>query len=454
MDSIEQVNSNFSSLFESGRSLLGNGLGEAMDAAREEAFAAFVQAGGLPQGTENYRYGNLLPVFGRDYNVSLKYVEQDVNLSEVFQCNVPALDTSLVLTINGWYWRGNRETELPEGVVVCGLAEASTRYKDLFEKHYNHYTRAGEGDGLVDLNTAFAQDGVFVYVPAGVSLPQPVQIVNLLRARKDLMAFQRNLIIVERGARATFLVCDHTLSDHYFLANSLTEVVVGENAEVDYYQVQNRHLGASQVNSVFVHQRRDARFEANVISLYGGFIRNNLYVALAEEGGTCDLYGMYLSDKNQVVDNFTSIDHVAPHCRSNEHFKGVLDDMALANFAGVITVRPNAQQTEAYQANNNLLLTDTARVNTKPQLVIDADDVKCSHGATVGQIDEEALFYLRSRGIGLSEARMMMMFGFAHEIVGKVRLEPLRAKIDDLVDKRLRGELTKCHHCVMHCKKE
>ena len=149
----------------------------------------------------------------------------------------------------------------------------------------------------------------------------------------------------------------------------------------------------------------------------------------------------------------TFIDHIAPHCTSNQHFKGVLDDAALANFAGRIVVRPDAQQTEAYQANNNLLLTDTAQVNTKPQLVIDADDVKCSHGATVGQIDEEAMFYLRSRGIGEAEARMMMMFGFAHEIVGRVKLAPLRDEIDNLVDKRLRGELTKCHNCVMHCKK-
>ena len=229
-------------------------------------------------------------------------------------------------------------------------------------------------------------------------------------------------------------------------------MVVGENAAFEYYHVQNQHIEASQINSVFVCQKRNSRYDANVISLYGGFIRNNLYAALSEEGCECNLYGMYLSDKKQQVDNFTFIDHIAPRCTSNQHFKGVLDDAALANFAGRITVRPDAQKTEAFQANNNLLLTDTAQVNTKPQLVIDADDVKCSHGATVGQIDEEAMFYLRSRGIGEAEARLMMMFGFAHEIVGRVKLEPLREEIDNLVDKRLRGELTKCHNCVMHCK--
>lgn len=452
MERIDKINKDFSTLFHEGQDLLRAEAGKGMNACREEAFRDFEAAGGIPYKRENYLYANLLPVFERDYNVSLKYVQQDVHLADVFQCNVPCLDTSLVLTINGRYWRENALTELPEGVIVCGLAEASVKYPELFDRYYNQHTTPGRGDGLVALNTAFAQDGVFVYVPDRVVIERPLQIVNLMRAKADLMSFQRNLVIVGKEAQATLLVCDHTLSENYFLSNNLTEVVVGDNAMVDYYHVQNQHLGASQVNSVFVTQKRDSRFEANVISLYGGFIRNNLYAALTEEGCECNLYGMYLSDKKQEVDNFTFIDHIAPRCRSNEHFKGVLDDAALANFAGIITVRPDAQQTESYQANNNLLLTDMAQVNTKPQLIIDADDVKCSHGATVGQIDEEAMFYLRSRGISLAEARMMMMFGFAHEIVGKVRLEPLRTKIDDLVDKRLRGELTKCHNCVLHCK--
>ena len=451
MEKIDKINEDFSALFREGRDALREGTGAALNARRDEAFARF-EAVGVPYRQEDYRYANLLPVLERDYNVSLKYVPQDVDLSEVFQCNVPCLDTHLLLTINGRYWRENGSPDVPEGVIVCGLAEASEKYGELFEAYYDRLTEPGRQDGLVNLNTAFAQDGVFVYVPDRVVMERPLQIVNLARAKADLMSFQRNLIIVGREAKATVLVCDHTLSDHRFLMNNLTEAVVGENASMEYYHVQNQHLGASQINSLFVSQKRDSRFEANVISLYGGFIRNNLYAALTEEGCACDLYGMYLSDKNQEVDNFTFIDHIAPNCRSNEHFKGVLDDSALANFAGIITVRPGAQKTEAYQANNNLLLTDTAQVNTKPQLIIDADDVKCSHGATVGQIDEEAMFYLRSRGISLAEARMMMMFGFAHEIVGKVRLEPLRTKIDDLVDKRLRGELTKCHNCVLHCK--
>ena len=192
-----------------------------------------------------------------------------------------------------------------------------------------------------------------------------------------------------------------------------------------------------------------------VIPVYGVGLWGAIwgYVALNDEGAETGLYGIYISDKNQVVDNFSYIDHVSPRCRSNEHFKGVLDDAATANFSGCIRVRPDAQKTEAYQANNNLLISDTARVNSKPQLVIDADDVKCSHGATVGQIDEEAMFYLRSRGIGLEEARMMMMFGFAHDIIQRVKLDPLREQIDMLVEKRLRGELSKCYNCMFQCRK-
>ena len=327
------------------------------------------------------------------------------------------------------------------------------KYPDLFAKHYNHYAPVAHRDGLVALNTAFAQDGVFVYVPEDVVLECPLQIINLLRAKADLMGFQRNLIVLGKNARATVLVCDHTLSEHDFLINNTTEVYLGPNAHMEYYQVQNQHLGASQINSLFVSEHRNSTFESNLVTLYGGTIRNNMYVALNEEGGECHLYGMYIQDKKQIVDNFSYIDHIAPHCTSNEHFKGVLDDAALANFSGCIRVRPDAQKTEAYQANNNLLLTDTARINAKPQLIIDADDVKCSHGATVGQIDEEAMFYLRSRGISPEEARMMMMFGFAHDIIRRVKLEPLRVKIDDLIDKRLRGELSKCYNCIMQCKK-
>lgn len=453
MVALDKINTDFATLFEKGYALLETGCSAVMNGYRKEAFEKFVQLGGIPQKTEDYIYTDLLPVFERDYQVVLKYIRQEVDMNETFRCAVTDLVTDPILTVNGWWFDGNLEPELPEEVVICSLCEASVKYPDLFHEHYNQYATKAARDGLIALNTAFAQDGVFVYIPDEVILERPLQIINLLRANADLMGFQRNLIILGKNARATVLVCDHTLSNQNFLMNNTTEVYLGPNAHLDYYQVQNQHSGASQINSLFVSEHRDSAFDSNIVTLYGGLIRNNMYVALNEEGGDCNLYGMYILDKKQVVDNFSYIDHIAPHCTSNEHFKGVMDDAALANFSGCIRVRPDAQKTEAYQANNNLLLSDSARINAKPQLIIDADDVKCSHGATVGQIDEEAMFYLRSRGIGREEARMMMMFGFAHDIIRHVKLEPLREKIDELIEKRLRGELSKCYNCMMQCKK-
>ena len=359
MNDFEKINTDLATLFREGRALLDAGNSAVMNGCREEAFRKFVDLGGIPNKQEDYIYLNLLPLFGKDYNVVLKYIRQEVDMNETFRCAVTDLVTTPVLTVNGWWFDGNPVAEIPEEVVICGLQEASVKYPDLFAKHYNHYAPVAHRDGLVALNTAFAQDGVFVYVPDDVVLERPLQIINLLRAKADLMGFQRNLIVLGKNARATVLVCDHTLSEHDFLINNTTEVYLGPNAHMEYYQVQNQHLRASQINSLFVSEHRNSTFESNLVTLYGGTIRNNMYVALNEEGGECHLYGMYIQDKKQIVDNFSYIDHIAPHCTSNEHFKGVLDDAALANFSGCIRVRPDAQKTEAYQANNNLLLTDT-----------------------------------------------------------------------------------------------
>ena len=453
MIGIEKINADFIKLFKEGSALLEKGCSAVMNICRKEAIEQFIALGGIPQKEEDYSYSDLLPVFEKDYQVVLKYIRQDVDINEIFHCAVTDLVTDPILTINGWWFDGNVCSELPEEVVICSLKEASLKYPDLFHTHYNQYASKANQDSLIALNTAFAQDGVFIYIPDDVVLERPLQIINLLRANGDLMAFQRNLIVLGKNAKATVLVCDHTLSEQSFLMNNTTEVYLGENAYMDYYQVQNQHMGAAQINSLFVSEQRSSVFDSNIISLYGGFIRNNMYVSLNGEGGECNLYGMYILDKKQQVDNYSCIDHIAPHCTSREHFKGVLDDMGVANFCGCVRVRPDAQKTEAYQTNNNLLLSDAARINTKPQLIIDADDVKCSHGATIGQIDEEAMFYLRSRGIGLDEARMMMTFGFAHDIIQHVKLEPLRKKIDSLVEKRLRGEISKCNNCMLQCNK-
>ncbi|MFO7756381.1 MAG: Fe-S cluster assembly protein SufD, partial [Bacteroidales bacterium] len=258
---------------------------------------------------------------------------------------------------------------------------------------------------------------------------------------------------VEAGAKFPMIVCDHALSPLKFLTNAVTEIFVGENAHFDILRVQNEHNNAAKLTHTFIHQEKNSYAVSNNITLHGGMVRNSTYHRLNGEGAECNALGLYLSDKWQHVDNFVSIEHASPNCISNQLFKGVLDDSATGTFNGRILVNEGAQKTLAYQKNNSILLTDDARMDSKPQLEIYADDVKCSHGATVGQLDEEAMFYLRSRGIPKEEARLMLMFGFAHEIIKHISTEVLRNRIDELVLQRLRGELSRCASCTVNCDK-
>ena len=298
---------------------------------------------------------------------------------------------------------------------------------------------------MVALNTAFAKDGYFLFVPKNVTFKKPIQIVNLLKAESDTFATQRNLIIVEQGANAQLILCNHTLNTRKYLSNSVTEIFVGENANFDYYTLQNQHNNSTSLNSVFIQQERDSNVNSHTMSLHGGMIRNNLKVIMNGENAEANLNGMVFLDKKQHADNFIQVVHAQPNCQSNQLYKYVLDEESSGAFSGRIHVVRDAQKTNAFQRNNNLLLTDKANMQTKPQLIIDADDVKCSHGATVGQIDEEALFYLRARGIEEKKARLIMMNAFAHEVVEQVKIEALRDRIDNLVEKRLSGELAGDH---------
>ncbi|HOF21456.1 MAG TPA: Fe-S cluster assembly protein SufD, partial [Bacteroidales bacterium] len=340
--------------------------------------------------------------------------------------------------------------KLPGGVLIGSLNEASKLFSDQIEKHYGKYVN-GNSDGLVYLNTALASDGVFIYVPEGVEPDKPIQIINLVESDDDIFNQHRNLVIVEKNASVTLIICDHTLSPRKFLTNAVTEVYVGENSHFDIIRVQNEHNNAAKITHTFIHQERNSHASSNNITLHGGLVRNSTHHYLGGERAECNSYGLFLADKFQHVDNFVNVIHAQPYCTSNQLFKGILDDMATGAFNGRIFVDKNAQGTLAYQKNNNILLNDDARMDTKPQLEIYADDVKCSHGATVGQPDNDALFYLQSRGIGRHEARLMLMFGFAHEVIENIRVEALRDRIDSLVMQRLKGELSRCAYCMINC---
>ncbi len=429
---------------------LFEGSSEVLNAQRNKAFQNFVMQGIPTRKNENYKYTNLNQAFLPNFEFVHKKDEKETDLSEVFRCDVPQLNTNLALVFNGWFHKDtNEKGDLPKGVILDSLASISKERPELLEK-YASLAKTDE-DPLVALNTAYAKDGFFIYVPKNTIVESPIQIINLLQSEKDTFSTQRNFILIEEGAKVQVLLCDHTLNLKKYLSNSVTEIFAGNNAEVEFYTLQNQHNGATNLNSVFIEQQRDSRVTTHTVSLHGGLVRNNLKFILNGENAEANLYGMSFMDKKQHVDNFTQVIHAKPHCESNQVYKNVLDDTSSGAFSGQIHVVRDAQKTNAFQRNNNLLLTDNANMQTKPQLIIDADDVKCSHGATVGQIDEEALFYLRARGIDEDKARLMMMNAFAHEVVKEIKLEALRDRIDELVDKRLQGEVARCHDCAYNC---
>lgn len=422
-----------------------------INSLREDAIVRFSELGIPSRNSEAYKYTNLVPFFDHNYSSYFLPAADDFRKAENFRCDVSELDAHGLALINGYYPAVNDKLkQLPGGIWVGSINEAALKFPELIKKHYGRYARNND-DGLVHLNTAMVSDGVFLYVPDGVRMNKPIQMVNLVDAGEDMFNQRRKLIIVGRDAELSLIICDHTLAPKKFLTNAVTEVHVGEDAHFDIIRVQNEHNASCKITHTFIHQERNSITSSNNMTLHGGLVRNNTWHYLGGEHAETMSSGLFLADKFQHIDNCVSVEHAFPDCTSNQLFKGALDDMATGAFNGRIFVRPQAQRTLAYQKNNNILLTNDARMDTKPQLEIFADDVKCSHGAAVGQIDQEAMFYLRSRGIDKHEAKQLLMFGFAHEVIQNIRIEPLRERMDNLVMQRLRGELSRCASCVVKC---
>lgn len=418
---------------------------------RNKAFEVFRLAGFPTKKMENYKYTDLKLPLSIGYGVNILQKRFDVDPYRVFKCDVPGIGAYLYFLLNESYYStpNSSVSPLPKGVIIESLKTAAIKYPELVEKHYGKLTDKTM-DGLVAFNEAFAQDGFFMYVPKDVQMDKPVQLVNILNANQNLMATSRNLIIIEQGAKAQLLVCDHTMSDYHFFANRITEVFVGENATYEHYYLENVHKNTTNMNTLLVEQKASSNVLDNIIALHNGVTRNSVEVALNGENCETLLCGMVLGDKEQVVDNFTSVLHNKPHCHSTELFKYVLDDHSRGGFTGKLYVAKDAQKTQAYQTNKNIIINNDAKVQTRPQLEIYADDVKCSHGATIGQLDESALFYMRQRGIPEKEAKMLLMNAFAEDVVGNIRIPALQERIRHLVEKRLRGELAKCKGCAIY----
>ena len=432
-------------LYEQARQMISDHSSEVMTAVRDEAFERFKTQGFPSKRVERYKYTDIQKLFAPDYGLNLNRLTIPVDPYQAFRCDVPNLSTSLYFVVNDVFYNDEKpKGHLPEGVIIGSLKEFATT------DYYNQL--AGKAnDATTDLNTMLAQDGLYVYVPKNVKVDRAIQVINILRSDVDLMVNRRVLIVLEAGAELKMLFCDHAADDKNFLATQVIEAYVGENASLDLYCLEETHHKNVRVSNVYIDQQRDSRVNHNVITLHNGITRNKLDLTFSGEGAECQCYGCVIADKQQHVDNNTLITHKVPHCTSNELYKYVLDDKATGAFAGRVLVEHGAQKTTSQMTNQNLTATKEARIFTQPMLEIYADDVKCAHGSTVGQLNDAALFYMRQRGISLEEAKLLLQNAFINEVIDKMQLEPLRDRLHYLVEKRFRGELNKCKGCQL-CK--
>ncbi len=422
-------------------------LSGAQTAARE-----FLVANKLPgRKDERYKYTDITSAFESKPQPVLKPFKVSFDLNEIFRCDIPNLDTHILVLVNGFFHSFIPKGELPKGLTVKSMATAIAADPAIEDKFLKH--KKSPEDSLEALNTLFAKDGYFIHIERDTILDKPIQIVNIPLESDGALLQSQNLIVAEEGSHAGLVICDHTVTPGVFVNNTSLTAIVNEHAELDIVQMQNEHDEATHINHTYIRQQASSVVKHICLSLHGGLIRNNLRADLLGENAENHTYGLFFTDLKQHVDNYTFINHAVPNCSSNQLYKGILDNESVGAFTGRIYVDKVAQKTQAYQRNNNLLLSSSAKMNSRPQLEIYADDVKCSHGATVGQLNEDSLFYLRARGIGLAEARILLMYAFAYEILNAVTVAPLRERIGDLVDRRLRGELARCHNCAIYKKK-
>ncbi|GMT45297.1 MAG: Fe-S cluster assembly protein SufD [bacterium] len=417
---------------------------------RREAMDFFKQNGFPQNKMEKWRNTDMEGIYEEELAVFDREIPFEKVLSEIFLCEVHGFETRVLSVLNGNFYSPEelKLTVDEDGVIVGSLAKAQQEYPELIEKYYGEVMQ--QEDGLKALNTALASDGVFIYVPDNVEVKNTIQLINILN-QPNLVIHVRNLIVLGKNAKLTFLHCDDSVNHHAGFINKVSEIYLDENAELELYQLQNMNDETALLNQTAIHQSANSRLKVNVLSLNGGLIRNEITDLMNGEEAWSDIRGLYLMDQKQHIDNQVFVYHNMPHCDSNQLFKGILDNEATGVFNGYIYVARGAQQTNAFQRNSNILLTKTAHVDTMPHLEIYADDVKCSHGASVGQLDNEALFYLMQRGIPFDDARMLLLYAFADAIIKDISIEALRISIEDMVKRRLRGNLSICDRCVLHC---
>lgn len=418
----------------------------ALNALRPQA-ADILASVTLPkQGADNYENCDLKEMLGPDYGINIDDVNINVKPENTFRCDMPMTGNSPILSLNDRTLIPDNFPEMPEGVLVGSLRSIAREHPGLVEKYYGRL--ADLGNPVVALDTMLARDGFMLYVPKNVTLENPLQLINILGATQPLMAVRRLLIVLEDNAKAKLLVCDHTQREEVnFLSLQTVELYVGKNAELHYYDLEESSQRTSRISSLYLRQEADSRVVIDGMTLFNGVTRNEYYCDFAGENADLKLYGMAIEDRQRKVSTYSRINHVVPHCVSNELFKMSADGESRCAFTGRIIVRPGSVKTEAYQACRNLLAADTARVEARPELEIYNDDVKCSHGCAIGQLDEMQVFYMRSRGIPEPQARLLLRQAFMADVIDLVDIPGLRDRLHLLVEKRFAGAEAACSNC-------
>ena len=406
---------------------------------RTKALQDFEKLGFPTKKLEAWKYTSLNSILKEDY-VLFSDTEPAIEFAEVKKYFIHDIDSYKVVFIDGKYSSFLSETT-HDGIDVCLLSSALSKpkYKAVIEKHFNTVAKQ---DNMTALNTAFASEGAYIHIPKNVEVEKPIQIINFSTGKhKAVLAQPRNLVVVDENSQVQIIERHQSLKDTATLTNVVTEIVAAKNANVDYYKIQNDKSTASLIDNTFVSQDRDTVCSVHTFTFGGKIIRNNLNFYQNGEHVDSILKGITILEDKQHVDHHTLVHHIAPNCESHQDYKGIYNDSSTGVFNGKVIVNKEAQKTNAYQQNNNVLVSKKATINAKPQLEIFADDVKCSHGCTIGQLDEQALFYMQQRGIPKKEARALLMYAFSNTVLESVRIPEVKTRINKLIAKKLNVDL-------------
>lgn len=406
---------------------------------RLNALSVFEELGFPLKKLEEWKYTNINPALKHDYKIAKNDDQNLISKDEIKNFLFDDGKTNLLVFVNGIFSRQLSEIITKEGeekIFIGNLVEGKEKFSEVFETHFSKYADY-KNTGMTAMNTAFAGDGAFIYLTKGTSI-EPVHILNISDSRKDNYLSQpRNLIVLKENSRVEIAESYVSLGSDHSFTNVVTEIFLDKNSDLHHYKIQNENDNAYQIGTTQVLQKADSRFSDTTISWGGAITRNNLNSVFDGPNTECHFYGLYLLNGKQHVDNHTLADHAMPHCYSNELYKGIIDDKATGVFNGKIMVRPDAQKTNAYQSNGNILLSEDATIYSKPQLEIFADDVKCSHGATSGQLNEDEMFYLRARGIDKKNARAILLNAFAGEVIESIKNENLKMMMKHTLEAKL-----------------